>query len=69
MHQDKRIVKQDDLFTIIKGKVSTSVSDETSHAGICNSKYKSTGPCFLELQGILYDWTSVSKGKANESWD
>ena len=69
MHQDKRIVKQDDLFMIIKGKVSTSVSEETTHAGLCNSKHRSIEPCFLEMQGILYDWTSVSKGKANESRD
>lgn len=39
MYQDKRIENKVIiyLFTIIKGKVSTAVSQDASHLGICNT--------------------------------
>lgn len=42
------------VFMIIKGKVSTVVTEEASHPGISHSKYRSIEACSLGLQGILY---------------
>lgn len=42
-------------FMMIKGKVSTVVTEEASHPSICHSKYRGIEAYSLGLQGILYD--------------
>lgn len=52
----------------MEGPFSIVINEKASHPGICNIKYKKVEAYSLGLQGILYDWMSICKGKTNDSW-